>query len=174
MAHKYEEELEILKERICRDVRESIRYFLKNRPEKNIPYEVLLKNQFAEACEDIAKRVLNMANNLHYKAMNVEPDRKETLWKDIEKWVEKNCKCGLKESGVWSEEVFDRYGCNCYPKTLGVEMKKTYVITYTDEIEATCAEDAYRVLLDMLSSDVQFQDISAFEIREKELLEISI
>jgi len=57
---------------------------------------------------------------------------------------------------------------------VGVEMKKTYVITYTDEIEATCAEDAYRVLLDMLSSDVQFQDISAFEIREKELLEISI
>ena len=53
-------------------------------------------------------------------------------------------------------------------------MKKTYVITYTDEIEATCAEDAYRVLLDMLSSDVQFQDISAFEIREIELLEISI
>ena len=35
----------------------------------------------------------------------------------IEQWVEKNCKCGLKESGVWAEEVFDRYGCNCYPKT---------------------------------------------------------
>jgi len=44
----------------------------------------------------------------------------------------------------------------------------TYVITYTDEIEATCREDAYRVLLDMLSSDVQFQDISAFDIKEKE------
>ena len=50
----------------------------------------------------------------------------------------------------------------------------TYVIKYTDEIEATCREDAYRVLVGMLSSDVQFQDISAFEIREKELLEISI
>jgi hypothetical protein len=48
------------------------------------------------------------------------------------------------------------------------DCKKTYVITYTDEIKATCAEDAYRVLLDMLSSDVQFQDISSFEIKEKE------
>ena len=74
MKHKYEEELEILKERICRDVRESIRYFLKNRPEKNIPYEVLLKNQFAEACEDIAKRVLNMADNPHYNNFRRKQD----------------------------------------------------------------------------------------------------
>ena len=45
---------------------------------------------------------------------------------------------------------------------------RKYVITYTDEIEATCKEDAYRVLVSMLSSDVQFQDISAFDIKEKE------
>ena len=43
-----------------------------------------------------------------------------------------------------------------------------YIITYTDEIEATCKEDAYRILVSMLSSDVQFQDISAFDINEKE------
>lgn len=43
----------------------------------------------------------------------------------------------------------------------------TYVITYTDEIEATCIEDAYRVLVDMLSSDGRHQDVSAFDIKEK-------
>ena len=44
----------------------------------------------------------------------------------------------------------------------------TYVITYTDEIEATCRADAYRVLVDMLSSDGRHQDINAFDIKEKE------
>jgi len=44
----------------------------------------------------------------------------------------------------------------------------TYVITYTDEIEATCREDAYRVLVGMLSSDGRHQDVSAFDIKEKE------
>ena len=28
-----------------------------------------LEKQFAEACEDISDRVLNMADNLHYKTM---------------------------------------------------------------------------------------------------------
>ena len=83
MKHKYEEELEILKDRICRDVRESIKEFLNADPEQGMHYDVPLEQQFAEACEDIADRVSNMANNLHYKAMNVEPDRKETLWKDV-------------------------------------------------------------------------------------------
>ena len=32
---------------------------------------------------------------------------------------EKNCECGLKENGTWSEEVFDRFGCTCdYKKEL--------------------------------------------------------
>ena len=133
MAHKYEEELEILKERICRDVRESIKEFLNADPEQGMHYDVPLEKHFAEVCEDIADRVSNMANNLHYKAMDKQTTR---AWTDA--------------------ETIDR-----------LEMKKTYVITYTDEIEAACAEDAYRVLLDMLSSDVQFQDISAFDIKEK-------
>lgn len=69
MKHKYEEELEILKERVCRDVRESIVDFLNADPEQGMHYDVPLEKQFAEACEDIADRVLNMADNLHYKAM---------------------------------------------------------------------------------------------------------
>ena len=69
MAHKYEEELEILKERICRDVRESIADFLNAAPGQEMHYDVPLEKQFAEACEDISDRVLNMADNLHYKTM---------------------------------------------------------------------------------------------------------
>ena len=69
MRHKYEEELEILKERICRDVRESVKHFLESDPEQGMYYEVPLEKQFSEICEDIADRVLNMADNLHYKAM---------------------------------------------------------------------------------------------------------
>ena len=69
MAHKYEEELEILKERICRDVRNSIKEFLNDDPEQGMHYEVPLEKQFAEVCEDISDRVLNMADNLHYKTM---------------------------------------------------------------------------------------------------------
>ena len=69
MKHKYEEELEILKERICRDVRESVKHFLESDPEQGMYYEVPLEKQFAEVCEDIADRVSNMADNLHYKAM---------------------------------------------------------------------------------------------------------
>jgi len=69
MKHKYEEELEILKERICRDVRESIKEFLNADPEQGMYYEVPLEKQFAEACEDISDRILNMADNLHYKTM---------------------------------------------------------------------------------------------------------
>ena len=26
---------------------------------------------------------------------------------------EKDCECGLKEDGTWSDEVFDRFGCDC-------------------------------------------------------------
>ena len=69
MKHKYEEELEILKERICRDVRESVKHFLESDPEQGMYYEVPLEKQFAEVCEDISDRVLNMADNLHYKSM---------------------------------------------------------------------------------------------------------
>ena len=28
-------------------------------------------------------------------------------------YKEENCECGLTEDGVWSEEVFDRFGCTC-------------------------------------------------------------
>ena len=28
-------------------------------------------------------------------------------------YKETNCECGLSENGVWSEEIFDRYGCSC-------------------------------------------------------------
>ena len=47
MAHKYEEELEILKERICRDVRESIKEFLNADPEQGMYYDLPLEKQFA-------------------------------------------------------------------------------------------------------------------------------
>ena len=66
MKHKYEEELEILKERICRDVRESVKHFLESDPEQGMYYEVPLEKQFAEVCEDIADRVSNMADNQNY------------------------------------------------------------------------------------------------------------
>ena len=26
---------------------------------------------------------------------------------------ETDCECGLTQEGVWSEELFDRYGCEC-------------------------------------------------------------
>ena len=81
MTHKYEEELEILKERICRDVRNSIKEFLNADPEQGMHYDVPLEKQFAEACEDIADRVSNMANNLHYKAMDRQSSR---AWTDAE------------------------------------------------------------------------------------------
>tara|TARA_R110000822_G_scaffold12715_1_gene45742 strand:- start:357 stop:812 length:456 start_codon:yes stop_codon:yes gene_type:complete len=81
MAHKYEEELEILKERICRDVRESIKEFLNADPEQGMHYDLPLEKQFAEACEDIADRISNMSNNLHYKAMDKQITR---AWMDAE------------------------------------------------------------------------------------------
>lgn len=28
---------------------------------------------------------------------------------------ETDCECGLTEEGVWSDEVFDRFGCECEP-----------------------------------------------------------
>ena len=28
-------------------------------------------------------------------------------------YKEENCECGLTEDGVWSDEVFDRFGCTC-------------------------------------------------------------
>ena len=28
-------------------------------------------------------------------------------------YKEENCECGLTEEGVWSDEVFDRFGCTC-------------------------------------------------------------
>ena len=28
-------------------------------------------------------------------------------------YKEENCECGLTESGNWSDEVFDRFGCTC-------------------------------------------------------------
>ena len=28
---------------------------------------------------------------------------------------EQDCECGLTESGEWSEQVFDQYGCECPP-----------------------------------------------------------
>lgn len=31
-----------------------------------------------------------------------------------EKWVEENCACGIcEETGEWSEDVFDLFGCIC-------------------------------------------------------------
>jgi len=29
------------------------------------------------------------------------------------KWIEENCECGLDRNGDWSDEVFDRFGCDC-------------------------------------------------------------
>ena len=29
---------------------------------------------------------------------------------------EKHCECGLNEQGVWKDEVFDRFGCDCSEK----------------------------------------------------------
>ena len=81
MKHKYEEELEILKERICRDVRESIKEFLNADPEQGMHYDLPLEKQFAEACEDIADRISNMSNNLYYKAMDKQITR---AWMDAE------------------------------------------------------------------------------------------
>ena len=26
---------------------------------------------------------------------------------------EENCECGLTEDNTWSDEIFDRYGCDC-------------------------------------------------------------
>ena len=29
---------------------------------------------------------------------------------------ENHCECGLNEQGVWKDEVFDRFGCDCSEK----------------------------------------------------------
>jgi hypothetical protein len=29
---------------------------------------------------------------------------------------ENHCECGLNEQGVWQDEVFDRFGCDCSEK----------------------------------------------------------
>mgnify|MGYP003648630161 CR=1 FL=1 len=63
-----DKKLERLKERLICDVRETIRDFLKNEPDQSIPYQVLLKNQFADECEDIANRVLKIADIQHFNS----------------------------------------------------------------------------------------------------------
>jgi hypothetical protein len=30
----------------------------------------------------------------------------------IEKWIEENCQCGIK-NGEWSEALFEQHGCTC-------------------------------------------------------------
>jgi len=32
-----------------------------------------------------------------------------------EKEVEENCRCGIDRNGNWSDEVFNRFGCECNP-----------------------------------------------------------
>ena len=32
---------------------------------------------------------------------------------DYKKWIEENCECGIDRNGNWSDEVFDRFGCEC-------------------------------------------------------------
>ena len=38
-------------------------------------------------------------------------DSKDSL--DIVHSKQENCECGLDEKGIWSETVFDRFGCDC-------------------------------------------------------------
>ena len=33
---------------------------------------------------------------------------------------EKLCECGLNETGVWKDEVFDRFSCDCSEKEVAV------------------------------------------------------
>tara|TARA_R100001594_G_scaffold125084_1_gene162023 strand:+ start:1213 stop:1353 length:141 start_codon:yes stop_codon:yes gene_type:complete len=32
---------------------------------------------------------------------------------ELEKWKEENCECGLTKDFIWSEELFEEWGCNC-------------------------------------------------------------
>tara|TARA_Y100000748_G_scaffold247817_1_gene212451 strand:- start:506 stop:640 length:135 start_codon:yes stop_codon:yes gene_type:complete len=31
----------------------------------------------------------------------------------MEKWIEENCECGLRENGKWSEALMEEFGCTC-------------------------------------------------------------
>mgnify|MGYP003139336665 CR=1 FL=1 len=44
---------------------------------------------------------------------------------------------------------------------------KNYKVTYYDEIEAETIEEAYEILLTHLASDVEYQDVEAFEFEEE-------
>ena len=43
---------------------------------------------------------------------------------------------------------------------------KKLKITYYDEIEANTLEEAYKILLKVLASDVKYQNVEAFEFEE--------
>ena len=47
---------------------------------------------------------------------------------------------------------------------------RPYIVTYCDVIHAKSNEDAYRILLRQLSSDVNCQDVSAFNFKPLEEL----
>jgi hypothetical protein len=32
---------------------------------------------------------------------------------NMEKWIEENCECGLRENGKWSEALMEEFGCTC-------------------------------------------------------------
>lgn len=34
----------------------------------------------------------------------------------MEKWIEENCECGLRENGKWSEALMEEFGCTCLAK----------------------------------------------------------
>ena len=51
-----------------------------------------------------------------YEQLTLFDDDNEVKQLNHDKWIEKNCRCGVSEdNNEWSDDVFDLFGCTCEP-----------------------------------------------------------
>ena len=64
---------------------------------------------------------------------------------------EENCECGLTEDNTWSDEIFDRYGCDCEDD--GIDLGLLIAVVNQIELDVenkdyTCIEQLFKYLDD--------------------------